>query len=474
MVAASEIAIFLLSTALIAKDPNAKDGGALGRWSWNYDFYTNRTLATVDTWGRHFPQLFFVWGDGDAEREFFGRRGAACARETVRETARRGGGGGAEWDVARCDGATVSVLFATACSAAYYGAHGPCCRAEAAMRFALAGGVREATRWFAFLDDDVYVRARPTLAMLGRFDASAPLMLGGPALKSGTIRGYNDGVRRAGGERALDPPSLNTRRFSRRRARQHTVKHLRGQNCHIECVHGFPWAMTSFTTMAALWPLGASLRAGALEAFCSKSGLTHDGGVGGFLAWEHAIPFVPLDRSGAIVKLSGKMLGAQENGRPPEVLCNAPLVHGLGREYNPREMRELLDGCPGGADEGLTPLVDDAPAARAPPAPAPNRTKRARGPGKAAAAAAGVCIGSPLKLEGWSMLNWTSRAAPGDLHAGVYGAKDCGPHVLPPGVRLHADKHRCLCESDGQPTLDGHCTKPRPKTWMGEPQWCHR
>ena len=217
MVVASELAIFLLSTALIAQDPNAKDGGSLGRWSWkcvvrahtsisvsaclseppprSYDFYTNRTLATVDTWGRHFPQLFFVWGDGDAERTFFERRGAACARETVREAARRGGAGGAAWDAARCDGATVSVLFATECSSAYYGAHGPCCRAEAAMRFALAGGVREATRWFAFLDDDVYVRARPTLAMLGRFNASAPLMLGGPALKSGTIRGYNDGVR---------------------------------------------------------------------------------------------------------------------------------------------------------------------------------------------------------------------------------------------------------------------------------------
>ena len=118
--------------------------------------------------------------------------------------------------------------------------------------------------------------------------------------------------------------------------------------------------MASFTTMPALRALGDSLRAGALEAFCARTGLTHDGGVGGFLTWEHAIPFVPLDRAGAVVKEGSK-----------RDLCAAALVHALGRTYNPYTMRRLLDGCPGGADDGLLPYLDvDSPAT------ASNRTRR--------------------------------------------------------------------------------------------------
>ena len=47
MVRFDELAIFLLSTAMIARDPNSRpvDGRDtdVGRWTWEYDFYANRS-----------------------------------------------------------------------------------------------------------------------------------------------------------------------------------------------------------------------------------------------------------------------------------------------------------------------------------------------------------------------------------------------------------------------------------------------
>lgn len=85
-VSTSQVAIFLLNTPMVAWDPNAKprvpgEDAGLGRWTWGYDFWSNRTLGALDTWGAAFPHVFMVWGAGVAEKYFFGNHSTSCSHK---------------------------------------------------------------------------------------------------------------------------------------------------------------------------------------------------------------------------------------------------------------------------------------------------------------------------------------------------------------------------------------------------------
>jgi hypothetical protein len=464
-----EIAIFLLSTALIAQDPNAlKTADKTGRWTYNYDFYTNRSRSSMQTWGAPFPHLFVVWGNGEAEREFLGPggRGADCPSEHFVHDG--GGNGGAtpiKWQLVRCH--ERPILFVPGCTSEYYGHNGPCCRAEAALRFVVdaghvpladgRGGGGDGVKWVIFADDDMFVRPAPLLALLGRHNASAPLALGGPALNS--PRDAKD-PRFAGGDRALQNAQLLIGFADKHTQFSAARRDRRLNNCTVACVHSFPWMMFSALTLPALrgWPvasggstppaaaaeaaegdagpgaaaarsssgyyggLAPALRRGLLSALCAQLGLSHDGGVGAFVTWLHEVPFVEIDS--LFVKhmgwepppppetaAGGKWGGGSDAAPKPvgkrgaaERHCAAVFMHGPSQRYNAHLVAAELANCP----------AEDAGQAAAAVAFARGDHSEATSVAAAGAnfAARFERLRAPLLLEGFGRLRATAADAP--------------------------------------------------------------
>ena len=180
-VAADEVAIFVLASMVTGMGAGFRGDPGAGRAPPGYSFYERRALGAAATWGRRFPLLFHVFGDGAAEREAFASARCAPAADAASTAA-----AGRSVRLHACDGGRVRALWARNCTAHYYGARGPCCRAEAAMLWTLRawrGGPADAAaavgapaataaalaraRWFGFMDDDVYAddaRARGSAA----------------------------------------------------------------------------------------------------------------------------------------------------------------------------------------------------------------------------------------------------------------------------------------------------------------------
>jgi len=419
----SDVALFLLSTAMVAHDPNALKPGELGRWTWEYSFYQNRTLATSATWAADFEHVYFVWGKGAAEEAFLDTHADECGRDEYRWP-------GSEFVVLKCPGAKP-ILYVPSCTAQYYGADGPCCRAQAAMAFVLgpprghphtsgAGGGGhpphhlESVRWWGFMDDDVYVRRGPVTALLRSLDNAKPVFVGAPTMHSfgphSYPRGFHDSHTRGPMARA-------------------------NVSCNVECIHAFPWAMAGFLSLTALRTLEPAVRRGDLQSFCKALGLSHDGGVGGFVAWRGGIPYHAIDHAFVSLKHSSQFTAFAAGGDTysfpaASAECGAALVHGISRRYNPYMVRDSLGRCAGGA-AGL-------------------------------AAGAPCLAGGPLKLQGAAAI----RKRQG---SDEFRLEWCDDFELPPGVSVDAAKagplFRCRCP-DGRPTLDGSCAAERAVSWV--------
>lgn len=269
----SSVAIHVLATAKRTRD--------------GYDYFVDRMWASVTTWGKHFPSLTFVLG-GSGDREVsLGRSGhhlddvsVDCAVSP--ETSQAGG------EHSICDG--FEILRFDACTNEYYGTEGPCCRCQESMRWIMRS---EHVRWYAFMDDDVYLRSHSLIALLSRLDTTKPLAITGDS----SPRGF---------EAAVFASKLSTS----------------GCVDQFHCALAFPWMQPAFFNAAALRQYATAIDRSGLTTECDKFGVTHDVGLG-ILNWMLQTPTILLGR---------KYAGSTNRIRSSQQLVNYITIHGVNRQ----------------------------------------------------------------------------------------------------------------------------------------------
>ena len=233
-----------------------------------YDYFEHRMWASVSTWGRDFVRLTFVLGGGGEEERDLVRHGHSTVIDgeetfiecrpqnlTKLEQAR-----GIEYS--ECDGG-FRVLLATRCTNAYYGADGPCCRNQESMRWALK--YEPEIKWYAFMDDDMFIRGPALLGLLSSLNPRMEVAIGANV----GMRGFAPGMWRELAEQGCDSANL--------------------------CVFAFPWMQPAFFSKAALDKMEPSIDENGLTAECRAFKVTHDVGLGIF-NWMHQIPTISLPK----------------------------------------------------------------------------------------------------------------------------------------------------------------------------------
>ena len=231
-----------------------------------YDYFEERMWASVSTWGRDFARLTFVLGGDGVEEDSLVRRGHAtklangtnvfvnCVPQINDEKA--------SYEHSLCDG--FQILLFRKCTNAYYGAEGPCCRNEESMRWSLEN--EPEIKWYAFMDDDIFLRGPSLLAFLSRFDHENPVALGAnPAM-----RGF--------------APTM--------------WKSLAACDSENLCVFAFPWMQPAFFSRAALDSFRPAIEQNGLTKECTYFEVTHDVGLGIF-NWMHQTPTISLPKISA-------------------------------------------------------------------------------------------------------------------------------------------------------------------------------
>lgn len=132
----------------------------------------NRIVPTVSTWGKEFGHLYFVMGTNVKDKQFLdmncdlntsGRKlGAPQTRPEDKLL---------EYTCKGDNSNRINILFTANCTGNYFGL-GPTCRCEESIRFYSNSPRFKQTKWFMFIDDDLYIRPRPLISLLDGFDGS--------------------------------------------------------------------------------------------------------------------------------------------------------------------------------------------------------------------------------------------------------------------------------------------------------------
>ena len=133
--------------------------------------YENRIIPIVSTWGQEYEHLYFVMGANAADKPFLDSQ---C--KLFEYDHRRLNSGKQPWKGKllqyNCPvpgySPPAKVLYTSNCTGSYFG-YGPTCRCEESLRMYLYDSRFAAIDWFMFLDDDVYVRSTPLMALLDQF-----------------------------------------------------------------------------------------------------------------------------------------------------------------------------------------------------------------------------------------------------------------------------------------------------------------
>lgn len=172
----------------------------------------------------------------------------------------------------------LRILYAANCTGEYFG-EGPTCRCEASMRFfnvhlsATDSSNPHPPKWFAFLDDDFYLRPIAVMKMLHMFDNTVPPLSSPAALVSS--REYE-------GFRFSTVTALENNGNACCSAKDARL-------CKYPEVFGFGYAQPVFMNRRALAMMDNALQANGLTRYQALYGGTHDI-ILGLLLWVYQVP----------------------------------------------------------------------------------------------------------------------------------------------------------------------------------------
>ena len=238
-------------------------------------FLQSRIVPLVSTWGGVFPSLYLVFGTnledwkyvtssscrGPLKPTALSRRKlvAKSPQVSLRDV----------HEIYDCSEGRVAfrVLWVANCTGEYFG-YGPVCRCQEAMRFYLnSDDMKNSHDWFAFIDDDVYLRPYALSSMLQAFLARA-------AAAPAKIKGFDD----------PEVVLVSTRAYRSFQFSKAWAK--AGQVCNISHLHNFPVAMPAIISRNSMKVLRSAIDASALTNLQKKWGGSGDA-VLGFLLWQY-------------------------------------------------------------------------------------------------------------------------------------------------------------------------------------------
>lgn len=155
----------------------------------------------------------------------------------------------------------LNALWTGNCTGEYFG-FGPTCRCQESLRYLYYSHKFKDVTWFAFMDDDVYVRPPSLLAMLNQFPSNSKPNSSAVALISSSIyRGF--------GFSKFWPKLANV-------------------NCKVDGVHSYAIAMPGIINRRALELIAPAVDANGMTELHSIWGGSHDA-ILGMLFWLYQI-----------------------------------------------------------------------------------------------------------------------------------------------------------------------------------------
>jgi len=237
-------------------------------------FLQSRIVPLVSTWGGYFPSLYLVFGTNLEDWMYVTssscrgpRKPAALSRRKLVAKSPQVSLRDVN-EIYDCSEEKVAfrALWVANCTGEYFG-YGPVCRCQEAMRFYLnSDDMKNSHDWFAFIDDDVYLRPYALSSMLQAFLARAATTT--------KVKGFDD----------LEVVLVSTRAYRSFQFSKAWVK--AGQVCNISHLHNFPVAMPAIISRNGMKALRSAIDASALTNLQKKWGGSGDA-VLGFLLWQY-------------------------------------------------------------------------------------------------------------------------------------------------------------------------------------------
>ena len=173
----------------------------------NYSYYYDRAVPMQETWAKKW-ELELAFGTNVFDADFLKECGRLLKVKRPQVPPRDA------LDIFQCD--QLRILWFANCTGEYMGL-GPVCRCQETMRYWLTAKRFARTKWYIFMDDDVFFRPEALLAFLDGFDEEKPIAFVG-----------------AHGPRGL---SLTKDRW---------------RACGDLCAYRFPWAQPAILSRGAL------------------------------------------------------------------------------------------------------------------------------------------------------------------------------------------------------------------------------
>ena len=296
--------------------------------------FESRIKPIAGTWGSVFPHMYMVFGTNVFDASFlisscqlkasYGDAGSGNSSESNNIGSGRHLYASApqmnsinRTDVYECEQG-IKVLYVGNCTGEYFGM-GPTCRCQEAMRYFIFSQQQEFTsfsgayslsgvKWFAFMDDDVYIRPYSLLALTRRvqshdafrqhlachktadFSTSVSGSKGVVLVSTNTSRGFGFSKRFGLFNNDLKRPNLN-----------HTCRQ-----------HKFPVCMPAIIHYKAMESLASAISSNALTNLQIIWGGTHDALLG-LLLWQYDIPIYSMSCCYKETKMTVERLNALSN-----------------------------------------------------------------------------------------------------------------------------------------------------------------
>ena len=268
--------------------------------------------------------------------------------------AHNGGNGDDSREIFECKNlssrTSVRILHLRACDGSQFGARGPCCRCNAAMKFFFElrrllkssslpgiqrGKILHQPDWFIFADDDYFLRMHYIEAVLSNY----------PAKKAYAIKLWTNGdvpIKRSIGNTSPHESE------DYEQGREGMGMFIYNSNCTQPCAHRMHWMGFGGFSVGAMYDLQAQIHANAVVKVCERLSLTHDVGLGMF-TWMNSLNAIRFIEHLDVIKNIHHIPPTQAS------LFEAALTHNHEhRSYSELFHRTLLKTHP----EGSTMTLD--------------------------------------------------------------------------------------------------------------------
>jgi hypothetical protein len=262
MAAIVSVAVFILATSKLMQQKSA---------------FHSRVGPIMSTWGTEISNIFFVFGNDPLDQQFLQQN---CTSSSLMNQNVNLNDQLQIFDCIQPNqkqfGVPIRVLSTRNCTGRYFG-FSPTCRCQESMRFFVnnnnkkeSGQLFSATEWFAFMDDDLYIRPYSLNALLHQLSNNNTLL----------SQSYNLST--------ADPIALVStdkyRGFAFRRW---------NKAVHQCAKHSFPIAMPAILNRNTLNYLASCLNVNCLITQRSIWGGTHDA-ILGLIFWLYQIPVLSM------------------------------------------------------------------------------------------------------------------------------------------------------------------------------------